>query len=214
MKLLIASIDPEEVQRAADYGAHGIITNPPVLAAAGREWKRTLREAAGLLGGPIFLQLTESRREGMVKQAGEFRELVGERLALKICISREGLAAMQSLRRDGIPIAITAVASAMQADIAAQAGADYLALYMGRSDRFGMNGADLVGQVVDLMKIHDYPTRIIAASIQHPLHFEQAALRGAHFAASPIGPIEEALEHPITEKSIAGFLRDWESISG
>jgi transaldolase len=149
----------------------------------------------------------------MVDQARRFQELVGERLVLKICISREGLAAMQTLRGEGIPVAMTAVASVMQADIAAQAGADYLALYMGRADRFGSSGADLIGRVVELVKIHGYPSRVVAASIQHPLHFEEAAERGAHYAASPIGPIEQAMNHPITETSIAGFLADWKSIS-
>lgn len=212
MKLLIASIEPEEVGKAADYGAHGIITNPTVVAHAGASWKEKLAESAKLLSGPIFLQLTEPRRGEMIDQAYRFRKLAGDRLVLKICISREGLAAMRKLRSEGIPVAVTAIASLMQADIAAQAGADYLALYMGRADRFGMSGADLVGRVVELTKTHEYSTRVIAASIQHSLHFEEAALRGAHFAASPIGPVEQAMRHPITESSIEGFLADWESV--
>ena len=94
MKLLIAGVEPDEVKKAADYGAHGIITNPTVLAHAGTAWKRKLTESAKVLAGPIFLQLTESGRSGMVDQAHRFQDLIGDRLVLKICISREGLAVM------------------------------------------------------------------------------------------------------------------------
>jgi transaldolase len=212
MKIMLASVDPAEIVAAKDYGIHGIITNPTVLAQAKRPWREAVREAAALADGPFHLQVVSDDRAGMVREAEEFAELLGERLVVKICITQEGLATGQMLRRQGIAVNITGIVTAVQASVAIQGGADFVALYIGRADRAGMDGLQMVRDVADFVVRHGYPTQIVAASIQDPAQMFAAGLAGAHIAAAPFGVLEEAIRHPVTDSSIEGFKRDFARI--
>jgi len=210
MKILMASVEPEDAKLGRDIGAHGIITNPSVLAAAGAIWREKLGKAAEILPGPIHLQLTEESEDSMIKQAVEFREIAGERLVVKICITRTGLAVMRELQHRGLAVDITAIVTLNQAAVAAQAGADYLAVYMGRVDRFGEDGSALIGEIRRYLDLHGFAARIVAASVQNRLHFKNASLFGAHYAACPPGLVSSLISHPVTDQSISSFKEEWE----
>jgi transaldolase len=214
MKILIASVDPVTIKAAMDYGVHGIITNPTVIAEAKRPWREAVREAAATLPGPFHLQVTADDRDDVIRQAEEFAEILDDRLVVKIMISREGLAAAQALKRRGFAVDVTGVVSGVQAAVAVQTGVDYVALYLGRADRAGIDGVALVEEVAGLIAAHGYPTEIVAASIQGTRHLYQAALAGADWAACPLSVLEQAVVHPVTEASIADFKRDWATVPG
>lgn len=209
MRILIASLEPAEIVAARDYGIHGIITNPTVLAAARRPWRTAVQAAAALAPGPFHLQVISDTCADMVREAEEFAELLGERLVVKICISREGLAAGQLLRHRGIAVNITGIVTAMQASIAIQGGADYVALYVGRAERAGIDGVQLVRAVAEYIQVHRYQTQIVAASLQSAAQMFEAGRAGAHVAAAPFALLDQAIRHPVTDSSIAGFKQDF-----
>jgi len=212
MKIMLASVDPAEIEKAKDYGIHGIVTNPTVLAMAKRPWREAVREAAQMVGGPFHLQVVSDDRAGIMREAEEFASLLGDRLVVKICITREGLAAGQMLCKRGIAVNITGIVSAVQASVAIQGGADYVALYMNRAERAGIDGVLLVRDVANYIKLHGYPAQIVAASIQGPVQMLEAGLVGAHIAAAPFSVLEQAIKHPVTEISIEGFKQDFAQI--
>jgi TalC/MipB family fructose-6-phosphate aldolase len=212
MKILIASVDPQEIDAAKDYGIHGIITNPTVLLQARRPWREAVQDAARCADGLFHLQAISHGRTEILKEIEEFHSILGERLVAKIMISREGLAAAQTLRSKGIPVNITGVISTVQASVAIQAGADYISLYMNRAERAGIDGVLLVRDVAAFISRHNYPTQIVAASLQGPVQMFEAGLNGADIAAAPFAILEQAVRHPVTDLSAEGFKQDFARI--
>lgn len=213
MKFLIASIIPSEVERAAQFGVHGIITNPSVIRETPSPWQAQLEQSMALQPGPIHLQATESGRDAIVRQMEGFRALAGERLVAKLCLGVQELAAMRDLHAAGIPVNVTGITTPLQALVAVQAGAEFVSLYVGRAEKFGDDGLQAIADVRQLLVQHGYPAQIIAASLQHKQHLWAAAQAGAHLAAVPLNLMEAALEHPVLSASIAGFKADWEVVT-
>ena len=49
-----------------------------------------------------------------------------------------------------------------------------------------------------------------AASLRHPLHVVEAARMGAHIGTMPFKVFEQLFKHPLTDRGLEGFLKDWE----
>ena len=72
---------------------------------------------------------------------------------------------------------------------------------------------ELVANIAKIYRNYSMKTEIIVASIRNPVHVLHAALIGADIATMPFKVINQLLKHPLTEKGIEGFLKDWEKIS-
>jgi transaldolase len=71
---------------------------------------------------------------------------------------------------------------------------------------------ELVEQILTIYDNYCYETEVIVASIRHPLHVLDAAMMGADIATIPFKVIAQLVGHPLTEKGIATFLKDWEKV--
>jgi len=63
---------------------------------------------------------------------------------------------------------------------------------------------------MDIYKAYNYSTQVLAASLRHPLHVVAAARMGAHIGTMPLESIRTAFKHPLTDRGLEGFLKDWE----
>jgi transaldolase len=82
---------------------------------------------------------------------------------------------------------------------------------MGRVDDVGESGINLIADIVNLYNNYpEFETQVLAASIRGPLHVVEAAAVGAHVATLPPKILYQLYQHPLTEKGIAGFMKDWE----
>jgi transaldolase len=68
----------------------------------------------------------------------------------------------------------------------------------------------VVRDTVEIYRKHNLPTLVLAASIRHPVHIIDAAKAGAHIATVPFKVLEQSTKHPLTDKGIENFLKDWE----
>jgi transaldolase len=212
LKILIASIDEKDLIGAKDYGVHGIITNPTIVAEVRKPWKEAVSDAAKVIEGPFHLQITEDKRDGIIAQAEEFASVLGDRLIVKMCISQESLAAMQVLQDRGLKVNLTGIVSIPQSFFAIQAGADFISIYMGRADDVGGDGVGVVRSAANMAKNGGYKTEIVAASIRGVSHYIEATEAGAHWAACPYKVLPKLIQHPVTDKSIVGFAQDWDRV--
>src|SRR5690625_5206238 len=121
----------------------------------------------------------------------------------------EGLKAVKALSDLQIKTNVTLIFSANQALLAARAGATYVSPFLGRLDDIGHDGMELVATISQIFKEFAIPTKIIAASIRHPLHVTEAALNGAHIATVPFKVLAQLVKHPLTDRGIEQFLSDW-----
>lgn len=209
LKVLIASVNERELAAARDYAVHGIITNPTIMAEVNKPWKDSVSDAAKIIDGPFHLQITEDKRDAIVKQAEDFASVLGDRLVVKMCITQESLAAMQVLKNRGLQVNLTGIVSTPQALFAVQSGADFISIYMGRSDDVGGDGVGIVKSAVDLIDRGKYQTHVVAASIRGVAHYVSATEAGAHWAACPYEILPKLISHPVTDASIVGFAEDW-----
>lgn len=213
MRVLIASLDEKELVGAKDYGVYGIITNPTIVAANKEPWKKSVERAAKIIDGPFHLQITEDYRDGILRQAEEFAEVLGERLVVKVCLTQESLAAMQTLKQRGYKVNLTGIVSIPQTFVAVQSGADFVSIYAGRADDIGADGIDVIQTTVDYIRQFGYKTNVVAASIRGVAHYVDSAKAGAHWIACPYPILAQSIKHPVTDKGIVNFKRDWEKIA-
>ena len=148
--------------------------------------------------------------EGMMKEAEELAA-IAPNITIKVPMTPDGLKTVAALSKKGIKTNVTLIFSANQALLAARAGASYVSPFLGRLDDIGHDGLQVVSDIADIFAIHDIQTEIIAASIRHPMHITEAALKGAHIATVPYKVILQLFNHPLTHKGIEAFLKDWSS---
>lgn len=146
----------------------------------------------------------------MIKEGRELAA-IAPNITVKVPMTPEGLKAVHAFSKEGIKTNVTLIFNANQALLAARAGATYVSPFLGRLDDIGQNGLDLVSTIAEIFAVHGLETEIIAASIRHPMHVTEAALRGAHIATIPYKVLLSLFHHPLTDKGIEAFLADWNS---
>jgi transaldolase len=214
MKFFIDTANIDEIRQAHELGIlAGVTTNPTLVAKEKNvSFHDRLREITSLVNESVSAEVISLDFEGMMKEA---RELVAiaPNITIKVPMTPDGLKAVSALTKEGVKTNVTLIFSANQALLAARAGASYVSPFLGRLDDIGYNGLQLISDIADIFAIHDIPSEIIAASIRHPMHITEAALKGAHIATVPFKVIMQLFNHPLTERGIEAFIADWNSRS-
>jgi len=133
---------------------------------------------------------------------------------VKIPMTVDGLKAVKTLSAEGIKTNVTLVFSALQALMAAKAGATYVSPFVGRLDDLAEQGMNLVDEIARIFANYDFDTQIIVASVRSSLHVLDAALLGADIATIPYGVLKKLAAHHMTDKGIDAFLADWNKKNG
>ena len=214
MKLFIDTAIVEDIKKANDLGVIcGVTTNPSLIAKSGRDFKEVIQEIVSIVDGPISAEVSPdaATAEEMVAQALELAK-IHKNIVIKIPMTLEGLKACKQLTAKGIKTNVTLIFSSTQALLAARAGATYVSPFLGRLDDIGMDGMNLIEEIVDIFDTHGIETEIIAASVRHPIHVVQAARLGAHIATIPYNVIVQMAKHPLTDIGMERFAKDWEGV--
>lgn len=212
MEFLLDSANPEEIRQAWAMGViGGITTNPSLVAKEGRDFHQLLQELVQIVDGPISAEVIALDAEGML---GEARELAAmhPNIVVKVPMTEDGLKAVKVLKAEGIKTNVTLVFSAVQALLAARAGATYVSPFLGRLDDIGENGLLLLADICEVFGVHRLETKVIAASIRNPVHVTEAAKIGADYATVPFNVLCQLFKHPLTEAGIKKFLADWQKL--
>ena len=212
MKMFIDTANVAHIREVESWGVIcGVTTNPSLIAKEGRDFKEVVKEIAGIVDGPISAEVIDTKWEGMVTEARELAK-IHKNIVIKIPMTDEGLKATKVLTSEGIDTNVTLVFSAVQALLAARAGATFVSPFLGRLDDIGTDGMNLIEEICDIFRLHDINTEIIAASIRNPVHVISAARLGAHIATIPYDIFKQMLKHPLTDSGIERFLKDWEGV--
>jgi transaldolase len=118
--------------------------------------------------------------------------------------------ALNVLAKEGIRVNVTLVFSSPQALIVAKAGAYIVSPFLGRLDDISSDGLTLLREIMDIYRAYNFPTQVLAASLRHPLHVVAAARMGAHIGTMPHKVFDQLFKHPLTDRGLEGFLKDWE----
>jgi len=211
MKIFLDTADINEIRQAARWGVlDGVTTNPTLYAKVGGSYDDILREVCGITSGPVSAEVVADDVDGMLAEGRHFAK-IAPNIVVKVAMSENGLEAISRLADEGIKTNCTLIFTANQGLLAAKAGASLLSPFVGRLDDINQDGMIVIRELVDIVTIHDLDTEVLAASIRNPVHMTQAALAGAHVATLPFKILQQMVHHPLTDKGIEQFKKDWAS---
>ncbi len=212
MKIFLDTANLAQIKQWIPTGlVDGVTTNPSLLSKEGANPKDVLLEICDLVSGPVSIEVVEKTPDAVYKQAHEIAKLA-QNVVVKIPFTQEYLPTINKLTEEGIPLNITLIFSALQALIAAKLNVAMISPFIGRLDDIGITGIELIDEIIELKDTYEFDAQIIAASIRSVDHFKEAALSEADIITLPPAILEKSIKHPLTDKGIELFDRDWEKV--
>jgi len=210
MKFFVDTADIDAIRDLAATGLlDGVTTNPSLVSKTGRDFFEVLADICEAVDGPVSAEVTATDFDGMMKEAVRLRA-VAPNICIKVPLTRDGLKACRALTLDGAQVNVTLCFSAAQALLAAKAGATFISPFIGRHDDVGQDGMHLIEEIRTIYDNYAFETEILVASVRHPLHVVQAATIGADVCTIPPEVLNKLFNHPLTDKGLEAFLKDWE----
>lgn len=212
MKFFIDTANLEHIKQAKEYGLiDGVTTNPTLFSKESENWKTLAEKICREVEGPVSLEVVGTTADEMIREAHELVK-IAPNVVVKIPMLMEGMKAVKALSEEGISTNVTLVFQPIQAIMAAKAGAAYVSPFVGRLDAIGQNSMQMLHEIVTIYGNYGFETEIIVASVRHPMHIVEAATMGADIATIPYKVLFDLAKHPLTDKGLASFLKDWESV--
>ena len=225
MKFFIDTADLDEIREALSWGClAGVTTNPSLYARTGgklADFEDHMVKIAKMCDGlPVSAESQAKTTEGMIEEGRHLASLAPN-IVVKLPTTVEGLAACRALAEKGIRCNMTLCFSVPQALLAARAGARYISPFIGRFDDISEDGLAQVNDIVTAINNYDFTqnapnheqVEIIAASVRSANHVTQCALMGADIATVPFGVLKKMIQHPLTDRGLETFLKDWEKVA-
>jgi len=212
MKFFIDTADVKEIREAHSLGlVDGVTTNPSLIAKSGRKFEDVIKEIVSIVDGPISAEVVSLDHDGMIKEALKLAK-IHKNIVIKLPMCPEGLKATYTLSAKGIKTNVTLIFTAMQALLAAKAGATYVSPFVGRLDDISQNGMGIIEEIRTIFDNYGFKAEIIVASVRNPIHVLDSALLGADVATIPYSVMMQLAKHPLTDAGIKKFLEDWEKV--
>jgi transaldolase len=210
MLLYIDTANLDEIKEAASLGIlDGVTTNPSLIAKEkGVSYAQRLKEICDVVKGPVSAEVISTEYSSMLKEADQHLKIASN-IVIKLPTTVDGLKACKTLADRGVKTNMTLCFQPLQALMVAKAGAFLVSPFVGRLDDVAEDGMELIQNIRTIYDNYGFKTKILAASIRHPLHMVQCALAGADVATVPFGVIKGMLKHPLTDTGLAKFLEDY-----
>lgn len=211
MQLFLDSADVADLRAAAASGLiDGVTTNPSLIAKSGRKMAEAIAEICAIIPGPVSAEVVATDVDGMLAE-GRYLARIASNVAVKVPLTENGLRACSILSGENIKVNVTLCFSAVQAMLAAKAGAFFISPFIGRLDDKGVDGMQLIRDIRTVYDNYGFATNILAASIRTVEHVKQCALAGADCATLPPKIFAALYKHELTDAGIEAFLKDWAS---
>ena len=209
MQLFLDTTDTAVLAELAGTGlVDGVTTNPTLIAKSGRPMLEVIAEICSIVEGPVSAEVAATTSDAMIAEGARLAQ-VAPNVVVKGPRTPAGLTATAEFKRQGIQTNVTLCFSAVQALLAAKAGATFVSPFVGRLDDHGADGMALIGEIREIYDIYGFDTEILAASIRNPEHVRRAALAGSDCATIPPEVFRALFKHPLTDKGLEQFLSDW-----
>ena len=209
MKIFLDTANLDELRKGADWGiVDGVTTNPSLIAKEGIPLEEQVGRICQIVNGDISAEVLSTDHPGMVREARRLAA-IHRNIVVKVPLTRDGIKTTALLSKEGIRFNVTLCFSAGQALLAAKAGAYIVSPFVGRFDDIAQDGMALIRDIVTIYRNYGFKTQILAASLRSPLHVAQAAMAGAHIGTIPFKVLDMLFNHPLTDKGLDQFLKDY-----
>lgn len=212
MQFYIDSADIEEIRQANRRGwVDGVTTNPTLVAKTGRRHADVIKDICKEVKGLVSAEVISLKADEMVAEGLELAK-IADNVVVKIPMCEDGLIAVRRLASEGIKTNVTLVFSPLQALLVAKAGATLVSPFVGRLDDIAFDGMEVISQITQIFQNYEMDTQVLVASVRHPVHVMQSALMGADIVTVPYKVMQQLVNHPLTDKGIAQFLKDAQNV--
>jgi transaldolase len=209
MQFFLDTAEIKEIETGLQWGmVDGVTTNPSLIAKAGKPYLPTVQAIAKLVPGPVSGEVLATEYDEIMSQGHRLAALA-DNVVVKVPLTPDGLRAVAALKKEGIRTNVTLCFSATQALLAAKAGAAYISPFVGRLDDIAEEGMELIEQIVAIYGNYEFDTKVLVASVRHPIHIVQAGMLGADVATIPFKVLEQLYKHPLTDIGLDRFTSDW-----
>ena len=209
MKFFVDTADVPAIKELNDLGmVDGVTTNPSLILKAGRDIREVTKEICSIVTGPVSSEVVALTADEMIAEGRKLAE-IAPNITVKVPLTWDGLKACKVLSGEGKMVNVTLCFSVNQAILAAKAGATFISPFVGRLDDINMDGLELISDIRQVYDNYGYETQILAASIRTANHITQCALIGADVVTAPPAVIKAMVSHPLTDKGLEQFLKDW-----
>ncbi|MGI9499932.1 MAG: fructose-6-phosphate aldolase [Geminicoccaceae bacterium] len=212
MKFFADTADVDEIGDLAATGLlDGVTTNPSLIAKSGRNFFEVIKEICAIVPGPVSAEVAATEHETMLAEGRRLAE-IAPNVCVKVPLTIDGLKTCKALSDQGTKVNVTLCFSPAQALLAAKAGATFISPFVGRLDDIGHDGMGLIADIVQIYRNYEtIQTEVLVASIRGTNHLVESARLGADVATMPPDVIKKLFGHPLTEKGLAAFLKDWKA---
>jgi len=208
MLFYIDTADIEEIKAANAMGmVDGVTTNPTLIAKTGRPNHEVIKDICAEVKGLVSAEVISLEADKMYKEGLELAK-ISDNVVVKLPMCEESMLAVRRFASDGIKTNVTLVFSPLQSLLVAKAGATLISPFVGRIDDTGADGMNLIAQMRQIFDNYSFETKILVASIRHPMHILDSAMVGADIVTVPFKVIKQLASHPLTTKGIEQFLAD------
>ncbi|HET8793988.1 MAG TPA: fructose-6-phosphate aldolase [Nitrososphaeraceae archaeon] len=212
MKIFLDTANIKAIRHYSEMGmVDGITTNPTLLSKENEDPEKIMKEIVNIVQGPVSLEVISTETDQIIEEAYILKRY-GSNVVIKVPMIPDGLKAVKKLKDEDIDTNVTLVFSASQALLAAKAGASYVSPFIGRLDDISNDGMNLIRDIHQIFKNYDYNTKILVASIRHPIHVIESAKAGADVVTLPPDILGKMFLHPLTDKGLKTFISDWENL--
>jgi transaldolase len=214
----------DQIQKYHSMGiVRGITTNPTILVKEGvaegwDEIEKHCKEIARTIDPlPLSVEVTVNEPEVMLEQAQKMHSWA-KNINVKIPIhgpdgGTDNLRLVTELERiHDVRVNVTAMMSAQQCFLAAQAGATYVSLFGGRVNNMGYDSREEIRRLRKLLDAFDSTAKIIVGSTREVLNIIEWFEAGADIVTAVPNLIEGMLVHPYSKETVQMFLRDGEKL--
>ncbi|HXM57348.1 MAG TPA: transaldolase family protein [Candidatus Dormibacteraeota bacterium] len=215
MKIYLDSVRLTEIEAGVDRRCvGGVTTNPTFLfeEARGRPLAH-LRRVVELLRPhrlPLSVQVMTTDPREMVRQADVIAAaLAYPGLVVKVPCGWDELAVIAELAGRGVTVNGTACMTAMQAVMAAAAGARYVTLFYGKMTDAEIDAAAVVQDVATALRDAAAGCELLVASIRRTYDVHECMRRGAHAVTVTYRLLSALCEHPKTAEAIRLFAESF-----
>ncbi len=218
MELLLDTANLKSIRDAVStYPISGLTTNPSIVSKEGRsDFFGLIREIREILGKErtLHVQVTRTDCEGILKEAEAIRKNVDEDVYIKTPVSKEGLKAIGIMARDGFNVTATAIYTTIQGELAAMAGAKYLALYYNRMLNLDIDADAVFRSTANAIAASGLDCKIVGASFKNIMQVTNVFADGAEAVTVPPELLDTALANPSIDLAVRNFNKDWEKVYG
>lgn len=218
MEFILDTVNLDEIRDGVDHmPIVGITSNPSIVKKTSpKDFFGHMREVRQIIGmdRSLHVQLVATKAEDMIKEAHCIFDQIDDQVYVKVPTSYEGVKAMKALKAEGHNVTATAVYTTMQAYMALEAGADYLAPYFNRIANLGGDPVALIHNVADRINEGGYNCKILAASFHALSQVEDALNAGSQAVTAPYGILKTVFDNPNIAKAVNDFNNDWYSVYG